>query len=627
MRYFKFWICCLCLLGLFNPAALALPAWTELQSVLEAQSKAIPVSTLVDEDAQLPLKSLGHLPEATTIAQVTAMRLADLKPFNPDITQPTQLGQAMWLHFRLTSDHPDMATGWLLEFNRPFVDRVELHSQNSQGTWKMQAAGDLIPHDQWPRRSLNPQFVIPTLTPGAHDFYIRVQNSLPLHFGVSLQRTDVMHTQNQHQFLWLGLLLGFMALMSLASLLMALTYRDPIYLWYTLFVALSFLSCAAYAGMANYAFWRHATWWPEISTNVLLMAAVTVQTQFCRAIFYSSATAVWRQRAITGLLILSVLGMVAVMVTPVVLTAVVLINLVLAFNAAAMLTIVLRALYQGSLTAKLWLLAYVPLFWVVLLSVVDAQGWLSLPWLSFNTPLYALIFEMPVLLIALHLHAKAQHTDSVRATTLADLDPLTGFVASAQFPRLLAQHWSQAQIDQRDLTVAYVQPRIDPAYASQASEPPNEQQNVLRTVRLLRTVALPNDHVACVQPHVYALIMPQGRVKGEVTQRLSRLIALGMMQQEQTQHHVPMRFRIAVSSSSSYSGMWHELDTELRAKIALDKGWDKRNIRYVKKRFERDWDSADLSDFWDKALDAEAIPKHAINSTVARPTIAPSRLE
>jgi hypothetical protein len=144
-------------------------------------------------------------------------------------------------------------------------------------------------------------------------------------------------------------------------------------------------------------------------------------------------------------------------------------------------------------------------------------------------------------------------------------------------------------------------------------------------VRLLRTVALPNDQVACVQANVYALIMPQGKVKGEVAQRLSRLIALGMMQQEQTQHHLPMRFRIAVGSSSGYSGMWHELDTELRAKIALDKGWDKRNIRYVKKRFERDWDSADLSDFWDKALDAEAIPKHAINSTVAAPTTAQSQ--
>jgi hypothetical protein len=99
-----------------------------------------------------------------------------------------------------------------------------------------------------------------------------------------------------------------------------------------------------------------------------------------------------------------------------------------------------------------------------------------------------------------------------------------------------------------------------------------------------------------------------------------------MMQQDQIQHHLPMRFRIAVSSTSGYSGMWHELDTELRSKIALDKGWDKRNIRYVNKRMERDWDSADLSDFWDKALDAEAIPKDAAHSSNIVPTTVPSRL-
>jgi 7TM diverse intracellular signalling/7TMR-DISM extracellular 2 len=626
VQYFKFWLCSLLMLCGLSPAALALPAWTELQSVLEAQSKAIPVSTLVDEDAQLPLQTLGNVPGKITIEQVAQMSLVNLKPFNPHITHPMQADQALWLHFRLTADHPDMATGWLLEFNRPFVDRVELHSQNSQGTWKMQAAGDLMAHAQWPRRSLNPQFSIPTLTPGAHDFYIRVANSTPLHFGVNLQRTDVMHTQNQHQFLWLGLLLGFMALMSIASLLMALAYRNAIYLWYTLYVGLGFLACAAYVGIASYAFWRHALWWPEVSSNVLLMAAVTVQTQFCRALFYSSTTEVWRQRAITAVCIASLLSIGLMMLTNHVNLRLQLINLVFLLNTAAMLSMVVRAVRQGSLTGKLWLLAYIPLICVVLLTLVDAQGWIPLPWLSFNAPVYALLFEMPVLLVALHQHAKAQHARAVRETTLADLDPLTGFVAAEHFPRLLAQHWGQAQIDQTDLTVAYVHPMIDPAFADLGGEPPNEQQAILRTVRLLRTVALPKDHVACVQAGVYALIMPQGKVKGEVAQRLSRLIALGMMQQDQIQHHLPMRFRIAVSSTSGYSGMWHELDTELRSKIALDKGWDKRNIRYVNKRMERDWDSADLSDFWDKALDAEAIPKDAAHSSNIVPTTVPSRL-
>ncbi len=624
MGHFNFWIRCLLLACLASPCAFALPAWTELQSVLEAQSKAVPVSTLVDEHAQLPLRSLGNLPEATTIEQVAAMSLAHLKPFNPDITHPMQPGQHLWLHFRLTADHPDMATGWLLEFTRPFVDRVVLYSHNSQGSWKMQAAGDLIAHTQWPRRSLNPQFSIPTLTPGAHDFYIRIANTTPLHFAVNLQRTDVMHTQNQHQFLWLGLLLGFMALMSIASLLMALAYRNAIYLWYTLYVGLGFFACAAYVGIASYAFWRQATGWPEVSSNVLLMAAVTVQTQFCRALFYSSTTALWRQRAVTGLFLVSIASISLMMLTKNINMRLHLINLVFLLNTAVILGMVIHALRQGSSTAKLWLLAYLPLICVVVFTLVDAQGWIPLPWLPFNAPVYALLFEMPVLLIALHLHAKAQHTSAVRATTLADLDPLTGFVASTHFPRLLAQQWSQAQLDQTDLTVAYVQPRIDPAFADIASESPPTQQAVLRTVRLLRTVALPNDHVACVQPNVYALIMPQGKVKGEITQRLSRLIALGMMQQEQIQHHLPIRFRIAVGGTGSYSGMWHELDSDLRAKIALDKGWEKRNIRQVSKRFKRDWDSADLSDFWDIALDAEAIRKDATHHSITAPTTAPS---
>ncbi len=625
MRYFKFWVGCLGLVGWCSLAAQTLPAMAELPRVPNAALTSTPVSTSVDADAQLSLQSLGNFPEAATIEQVSATGLAGLSGFNPNIAQPLQSGQALWLHFRLTADHADMAMGWLLEFTRPFVDRVELYSQNSQGTWRMQAAGDLMPHSQWPVRSLNPQFAIPALTPGAHDFYLRVANTLPLHFAINLHRTDVMHTQNQHQFLWLGMLLGFMVLMSAASLLMALTYRNPIYLWYTLFVGISFLSSAAYVGMANYAFWPQATWWPEVSTNALLMAAATVQTQFCRALFYSRTTAAWRQRGITGVLVLSVLSIAMLIVIETISIRVWLINLTLMLNGAVMFDIVVHAMRRGSLTAKLWLLAYIPLFSVVLLSVVDAQGWLSLPWLSFNSPVYALMFEMPVLLVALHLHSKAMHTTIVRQTTLANLDPLTGFVAAEHFPRLLAQHWSQAQMAQRDIAVAYVRPILDPAYAQLHIEPLNGQEAVLRTVRLLRTVAFANDHVACVKPNLYALIMPQAPVKADIKQRLSRLVALGMMTDTQGHHQIPMRFRIAVGTLNTYSGMWHELDTALQEKIASDKGWDKRAIRYVSKRFERDWDSADLSDFWDKALDAEAMARLAMHNSTVRATTAPSR--
>ncbi len=175
--------------------------------------------------------------------------------------------------------------------------------------------------------------------------------------------------------------------------------------------------------------------------------------------------------------------------------------------------------------------------------------------------------------------------------------------------------WGHAQTAQRDLTVAYVQATIDPAYADLGRETPTQRQTVLRTVRLLRTVALQNDQVACVQQNVYALIMLHGAVKEEVIQRLSRLIALGMMQREQGQHHLPMRFRIAAGSSSGYSGPWQALDSELRAMLALDIGWGTRNIRYVNQRIEYDWDSVDLSQIWDKAVDAQTSSRLAANNS------------
>lgn len=96
-------------------------------------------------------------------------------------------------------------------------------------------------------------------------------------------------------------------------------------------------------------------------------------------------------------------------------------------------------------------------FFVLLLTLIEEFGIAPMAWLPHGAILYVLGFEAVVLLIALHLHVKKGHAKTVRHSTLADVDPLTGFVAPRRFPKALAEAWADARQRRRDLSVVYVQ--------------------------------------------------------------------------------------------------------------------------------------------------------------------------
>jgi two-component system, sensor histidine kinase LadS len=550
-------------------------------------------------EAPIAITSLGNWPATLTVDQAAALPASQHTPFDQDAAHLAHWNQPLWLHFRLLADQPTAAPGWTLELSRPYVDRAEFYARTPQGNWQMQVAGDWIPHGQWPVRSLNPQFPIPLLQAGVNDFYVRISNETPLHMAVTVQRAEDVQTQNQHTFLLAGLLLGLMALMFALSSLMALAYRDTAYAWYALYVGLGFFASATYVGISHYAFWPSATLWAHTerwgtdAVIILVMAALAAQTQFCRALFLSSVASKWVQHGITVILGLNVVA-IALYFWPIDLATRQ--ALFIAVNMAHALLvggIVVYAMRQDSFIVRLWCLGYGPLLLVLTLTVLDTFGWCAVAWLPYNATLYALIFEMPVLLVALHLHAKAQHTQEVRDSTLAGTDPLTGFVASDFFHAKAAQMWRKAKRDHSDVAVAYVEATSD------ASRP------VLHTVRLLRTVVRAVDTVAHVENNRFAILMPGMSVGENLSGRLSRLVALGRMTDKDHPDSSPVRFRIVASSLGTYTGTWPALHAELLEKFRQPRGWGQRHIRFVKEQ-----NSEKFEEFWQRAV-AASTPKPA----------------
>lgn len=542
---------------------------------------------------------------STTIAQIAAGTVGQFVPFNPDATHEVSWEQPLWLHVRVRADSAISATAWTLALDKPFIDRVEFYARNPDGSWHMQAAGDWIAHTQWPQRSLNPQFHLPALSVGEHDFYVRVLNLIPLHFSAQVLPSDEAQQNMQQTFAIAAMMLGFMALMWLLSSVLALVYRHAAYAWYALYVAINAVLFASYLGIGSYALWRSATWWPEESITLCLMAAMLVQLLFCRALFLSRSTSPRLYKSIPIVVLLGCLAIVAYAVFNIVSLQTVLFLLVVLTSMALMVACALAALRQRNVVARLWLLAYAPFFLVIAFTVVDGFGWYALPWLPYHAPLYALLFEMPLLLIALHLHAKTLHTHQVRKATLANIDPATGYVAPALFTSTLEALWQKAQVQWEDMVVVYVLVQHD---SSQAAV--THTTDIQRTVRALRTVAREQDTIAQIKPQLFAMFMPRMALNDALAQRLARLIAVGRMTDVNTSDGTTLRFRLVASSKTSFSGTWQQLDASLRKKLYDANGWSRKSIRYVRlrslKESQPESDLVSLTQLWDLAVEESA---------------------
>jgi two-component system, sensor histidine kinase LadS len=568
--------------------------------------------------AQAPLWTVsvyggGATTAGMTAAQIAAKPEASFTPFNPDTIHATGLTKNVWLRVRVSSEQEIYAQAWLIGISKAFADTVVLHTKASNGTWTSQAAGDWIAHRSWPVRSLAPQFFIPAQPKGSQDLYLEVRNRTPLRFDVALLSAPAAAIDSQNSFFLIGLSVGLMLLMAIASVVLALTYRHSAYAWYGAYVFFNIALSLSYSGLAAYALWPDATAWPEASITLLYMLAMLVQVQFYRVMFLSTAdTPRWLQGATLAAIGVGLL------------TTALNFYMIEKFGSAAMFTLhifmftalclalVVRQFRRGNISSWLYLLACLPWALVGFLAVLEHAGWMSLAWMPYNAPIYAFALEMPVLFAAMYLHSVAEHAKKVRKTTLATTDPSTGFVSSSQHMDTLTQIWDQSIDTQHDLVVAYVKVLYQLDAMSSIGRL-GRVHSMERAVRLLRTVVREQDTVTHVDTDLFAILMPQLSLGDDVTNRLARLVALAVMTDQEAARHVPIRFRIAASSARSFSGSAEKLHASLKRKLA-EADWGQRAIRYVRNipsqsgRPSSGHPDETLSEFWRRAASEDNYP-------------------
>ncbi len=552
-------------------------------SVATAMTAATPLASLAQAGAQLPLDIQTGVAPGVTVQQVAASPDDAFLAFDTRKTYDSDQQGLMWLRFRLQVDKPTAADGWTLELPKPFVDRVEFHWQDAEGRWQMQAAGDHVAHRLWPMRSLNPQFRLPALAPGVHSFYLRVQSSIPLHFSIDLRPADQAEASDLSDLLTTAFVLSLLIFVGVLSGLLALVYKHWVYAWYAVFAAANFFAIAGYMGVSTYLFWPDALWWPEYSALVPTMLSAMAQLQFSRAMLLTTPRHSAWQRVIDGSLVLNAIVVVAVLLTPDAITRLVEYGWVVASSVLLMLMMVLVVWRQDPRLSGLWLVAYLPLAIGLGAAIVEHFGVFPINQFPYLVPVYAVAYELPVLLLVMLWHAKTRLADRVRDATLASTDPATGFVQTSAFADTAQTLWNEARQQKKDLGIAYVQVARDEERAALVKTYDADRERA-RWVRIMRTVMREGDTVAQIDSQVFALFF-KGQPAGEdFSKRLSRLVALGLMAPQDYAAQKPLQLRVVAATRDTVSDSldtWAALDRALRERLATHKGWSRRSIRFV----------------------------------------------
>jgi two-component system, sensor histidine kinase LadS len=593
----------LSLLFVHSSPAKALVSNDSVTPVLGSDSSRVYAST------QLPLQVLAGLPASSRPDQAWEKIQAQTLPYF-DSTQiyALDIHQSLWLKLRVQVKEPALQP-WVLRTEKTFLDRLELHHQDSNGQWQMQQAGDNIAHQDWSVRTLSPQFKLPMLPTGEHILLIKIVQGFPQQIAFELLPGALAEQKDFSELLVATGVATLLVLIFIFSVHLAWNYRDKIYAGYAVYALLSMLSVSAYLGFASYLFWPAAQTWPEYSILALILASLMAQLWFCQLMFIRASQSPWFSRTAKAAVLLAGVMMVVYFLLPTASSRIVAFAVGTSICIGMLIVIVGLAFRRGVDSATYWLVAYVPLIASVLLALAENLSLIEGTGLPYALPAYTLSFEAIVLLLALQMHAKDRHTLLERERMLGRIDPLTGLFSAVAFQDKLGQSWDKALANRSDMSVAFIALRE----RSTAIDKPAAlrlEQSMLRTVRLLRIITRDIDIVGRLSGNTVAIGMPGMPMGDELYARLSRLVAMGQMIDRYDPDQQELHYRIAVSSLRAFSGDRAAMDMALRAEIISSAGWSRKPIHYLSSPEDLSQPAAALTakaqlHTWDENLDRD----------------------
>jgi two-component system, sensor histidine kinase LadS len=486
---------------------------------------------------------------------------------------------------------PDAAVWYRLEFPRvaaptrvvfrvtfPGTDHVDLYRPGPGGDWHVQRSGDHVSVNDWPLRSLDPAFIF-SIQPGEPPSFLRVANVQPIRVKWVLQDASAFLETLKMWHLGLGAYAGFVAMVVLLSLFNAVSWRDPIHLYYLVHVVLVGLGVMALTGLGNEYLWPDSPWWADRAPLVIPGLAIAWAGLFVRELVAERGgkliSNVLLAYAAIGVLLLAaflVLGREHVYRAP----------SVYGLPGLALLLGVLGWYSLRRPQVGLWVLGGVSMLTIgALIPLLQNLGALPPSRFTDGAPQIGAALEIPLVLVGLFFRSRERRVNRQRLEQMATTDPLTGLANQRVLLRRLEQLLKQARRDRGVGAVFRVHvsnlAEIAGEYGREAGE-----AALIRAAECVAKDAREGDLVARDPGHDLVLVLG-GRVDRQAATAMGRdIIARGLKFSARLPPGVVVKLRVAAACSplphTDAEGLVHSL-----ARLLLDMQNDEQGrwLRFI----------------------------------------------
>ncbi len=484
----------------------------------------------------------------------------------------------LWQHYRFSRTDASQQE-WVLAFPQPLLDRVTVYQSTSAGNWSSLTAGDTLAVATWPVPGRYAQFQLRLPDSGIHDVYVRIQNVTSMSVPVTAS-TQISQSQRlQFEYLVAGLVFGALLLLVVACIVQSRIYRDRAYGWYALYAAILTLVMAAWTGVAGHLLWPNADGWNDLAPGVLGILAGGAALLVIHHLCGLGLRHRWFEHAgqLAGVASLPLALAYAVLER----------HIGVPMVASYLSLVVVIGLTRAWLTWKrndvigLWTLAaFTPMAVATLLLLVNVVGFMPTSWLSRYGLMIGLIFEMPLLLIALNMRSRERHSVEARAQALVSQDALTGLLTPHIFQDRFKQIVARARRHREDAAVVYIE-LVNYKYIKKTWGTAVAEQSLLRSVIKLRRILRDVDTVGRVDEARFGLVLEGVSTRGPVTELAARLIAAGLMPLKGLKPEIVLQFHIAAVLLNERQGSDTEIGQALADLVQQMGPRSRRPIRFL----------------------------------------------
>jgi len=453
-------------------------------------------------------------------------------------------GKALWFRFDAVSRDDGR---WYLELASSGIDRAQLFHRRSDGSWRVQEAGDTKPVSEWPLPGRVPTFQLERSADKPVRYFLRIQHAR-VNFASPIavyNQGSLLASREREQFL-MGAYFGLAVLIALVSIGNAVANRDRNFAVYAVYVITLSLGQAAYLGVGAQHLWNDALRWNEMATFVLPGVSTAAALWFTRTVTeparFSHALdlAVWA-------LILAVLAAVAV-------------DTVAAsrptFGAVMALTglgLVVVLLLIGTVWAegedpyiRLIALGFLPVLVMALFPVARGLNLIPASMLTRYGLSIGAALEMPILFYALSLRGNRRREADVRSAALSRTDPLTGLAHTRSLQHRLDSALARGARQKHSCALLAVKLLNHDSIVREFGREAGDKALVV-TASVLRSAITDIDIAARIGNVDFAVLLEGPTSPFIANECAQQIVARGLQQSEALPPTVTLRFHIAAA--------------------------------------------------------------------------------